>query len=175
MPPPLELEQREHRAAASPRCPPRPKSPPQGEEGPSSTNPGSHAEYLNNLGSENSFELSRTQHASTVRRMAQRQTTHIIDDLDGTVLESAETLQFGLEGKSYEIDLSAEHAANLRDAIAPFIAAARKTSSQTASKAKVSNRHDLNEVRAWARANGYTVSDRGRVKAEILEAFDNSN
>jgi len=62
--------------------------------------------------------------------MAKKQIAQLIDDLDGTILEGGDgvSLRFALEGRSYEIDLSDANAAKLRDALAPFIAAARPTS-----------------------------------------------
>ena len=56
--------------------------------------------------------------------MAQKIQTLFIDDIDGSEAEG--TVRFALDGAEYEIDLSAEHAQALRDALAPFVAAARR-------------------------------------------------
>lgn len=56
--------------------------------------------------------------------MAQRRTTSLVDDLNGG--SAAETVRFGVGGPEYEIDLSAEHAQQLRAALAPFAAKARR-------------------------------------------------
>ncbi len=106
--------------------------------------------------------------------MAQRQLTQITDDLDGTILNEATTIQFSLEGLSYEIDLSEENARQLRSAIAPFVSAARRAPRRRTrdNTTAATTTRDLGLVREWARSNGHSVSDRGRVSAEILEAYD---
>lgn len=103
-----------------------------------------------------------------------RQTIHqLVDDIDGTVLESGEgeTASFSIDGKGYEIDLKPEHVAQLREALAPYIAAARRTGAAAARRK--TGRRNVDEIRTWARANGFTVSDRGRVPVEIEKAFQN--
>jgi hypothetical protein len=106
--------------------------------------------------------------------MAQR--VHIVleDDLDGT--EAEETVTFGLDGVTYEIDLSSKNAAVLRDCLAPYVASARRTagraSSRRASSRGRSSGPSPAEVRDWARAEGREVSDRGRVPAEVRAAYD---
>ena len=50
------------------------------------------------------------------------------DDINGS--EPAKTVHFSLDGKAYEIDLSEQNAAALRDALAPWIAAARRASAR---------------------------------------------
>lgn len=111
-------------------------------------------------------------------QMAKKQIVQLIDDLDGAVLESGDgvTIQFALDGRSYEIDLSHANAEKLRGAFKPFIDAATLTSpaprsARSRSSRSASTTEDLNVVREWARANGHTVSDRGRVPAAVLEAY----
>ena len=106
--------------------------------------------------------------------MAQK--VHIVleDDIDGG--EAAETIVFGLDGTSYEIDLNKKNAAALRDALATYIGHGRKQSSgarrgRRPSSASTSM-HSAREVRDWARGNGFKVTDRGRVAREVQEAFD---
>jgi hypothetical protein len=115
--------------------------------------------------------------------MARKQITQLIDDLDGQTLDdSGETVLFSLDGRPYEIDLSPEHAEELRSALKPYLDAARSvgvasrtvTSRSRATRRPASDR-DLGAVREWARANGHTVSERGRVAADILEAYDAAN
>ncbi|GAA3767506.1 Lsr2 family protein [Microbacterium kribbense] len=111
--------------------------------------------------------------------MARKIVHQLVDDIDGTTLDpgSGQTVLFSLDGVSYEIDLTDQNAARLREALAPFVAAARAvggsrrrgTGSRTAGGA---GRRDYAPIRAWAAANGYTVSDRGRVPATILDAYD---
>jgi hypothetical protein len=107
--------------------------------------------------------------------MAQRVQVVLEDDLDGGSAE--ETLAFGLDGTTYEIDLNKKNAAKLRDALAPWVAAGRRTSSRTArrGRGKQSRSSQAGDVRSWARANGYQVSERGRISAEIQAAFNAAN
>lgn len=120
--------------------------------------------------------------------MARKIVHQLVDDLDGTVLEvgSGETILFSLDGTAYEIDLTDENAAALRDALAPFIAAARSVSARAggrsgsgssggsggARRQKRSGQRDYAPVREWAAQNGYTLSARGRIPAPVLEAYD---
>ena len=103
--------------------------------------------------------------------MAKHVITRVIDDIDGS--EDAQTVSFAFDGKSYEIDLSAENKQKLADALAPFIAAGRTTSSRSSAPAK-GGRKDLAAIREWAAANGYEVSARGRIAANIVQAYDNA-
>ena len=108
--------------------------------------------------------------------MAQK--VHIVleDDLDGS--PATETVSFGLDGKSYEIDLNDKNAADLRDALAPYVGHARKVGAATrrngrrSSSAAASDGPSAREIRDWARENGYEVPDRGRVSAEVRSAYD---
>jgi len=120
--------------------------------------------------------------------MAQQTTVRFIDDLDGS--DASGTFDFGLEGRAYQIDLSDDNAAKLRDALAPFIGAARKAGGrgsgrgsgrgraraqrQTATaedKPARSNREETAAIREWARANGHKVNDRGRISKSVMEAY----
>ena len=115
--------------------------------------------------------------------MAQRVQIVLEDDLDGGV--AAETVTFGLDGVSYEIDLSDKNAGKLRDEFATWIgharrsggrrAAGRRSGSGSSSTSGASSRRDLSAVRAWARSNGHQVSDRGRVSAAVQEAYDKAH
>ncbi|MGP0028425.1 MAG: histone-like nucleoid-structuring protein Lsr2 [Streptosporangiaceae bacterium] len=106
--------------------------------------------------------------------MAQKIQTLFIDDIDGSEAEG--TVRFALDGAEYEIDLSAEHARALRDALAPFVAAARRAGG-SARRPSRSRRGEptggLNttEVREWAKAQGIEVKDRGRIPAELVVKF----
>ena len=102
--------------------------------------------------------------------MAQKVETLLVDDLDGSHAEI--TVRFGVDGADYEIDLSASHAQQLRDALAPYVNAARRagpSSRRTGHKAR--RAPDPTEVREWARAQGIDVKDRGRVPAELIAKF----
>jgi hypothetical protein len=105
--------------------------------------------------------------------MAQKVNIILVDDLDGS--EADETVSFALDGTSYEIDLNDKNAAKLRDALSGYIGHARKVSTtrkRRSSASSSSSGPSARELRDWARSNGYEVSDRGRVPAEVREAFE---
>lgn len=110
--------------------------------------------------------------------MAQKTRTYFIDDLTGDEIpeEEAKTLRFSYDGVEYELDLSEESATKLNEAIQPFIGSARRVEGQPSAKSKgkvyTKGGPSLDEVRKWARENGYTVSDRGRVAATIVGAYN---
>ncbi|CAA9338463.1 MAG: Histone protein Lsr2 [uncultured Nocardioidaceae bacterium] len=107
----------------------------------------------------------------------------LVDDLDGN--DATETVGFALDGVEYEIDLSEENAAKLRDSLAVYVGHARRTggrrrssssqgetkSSRSRNGSSSSDGPSASEIREWARANGHTVPDRGRVSAEVREAY----
>ena len=104
--------------------------------------------------------------------MAKRTREELIDDIDGTEADS--TVKFSLDDVSYEIDLTDAHAEELRLALQRYIDHARRTGGRRAAgtgRRSGTARGDSAAVREWARANGYTVSDRGRVSSEVREAF----
>lgn len=111
--------------------------------------------------------------------MAQRVHISLTDDLLGDDTPADETLSFGLDGATYEIDLSSANAAKLRDALAPYVANGRKTSGgrRVAAGGRRSARTSgastsANEIRAWAREQGMEVSDRGRVRDDVKAAYE---
>ena len=106
--------------------------------------------------------------------MAQKVQTLFVDDIDGSDAEG--TVRFGLDGTDYEIDLNAEHAQALRDALARYISAARRIGAGARRQAHTSRKAPANgvnttEVREWAKAQGIEVKDRGRVPAELVVKF----
>ena len=104
--------------------------------------------------------------------MVQRIQTLFIDDLDGSEAEG--TVPFALDGTEYEIDLNAEHAQALRDALARYVGAARRAGGGARRPARGGRRAggvDSTEVREWAKAQGIDVKDRGRVPAELVAKF----
>ncbi len=105
--------------------------------------------------------------------MAQKVQVILEDDLDGSPAE--DTVVFGLDGAEYEIDLSGKNAAALRDALAPYVASARRIGGRRRrGVAEPARPHtsDATAIRSWALENGYQVSSRGRVSAEIREAYE---
>lgn len=111
--------------------------------------------------------------------MAQKTIVQLIDDLDQGAAE--ETVSFGLDGASYEIDLSKKNAAKLRDALAVYIANARRGGRGVGRPAGNSrrgrpargDREQTQAIRDWARKNGYKIGEKGRIPGHILEAYNN--
>lgn len=119
--------------------------------------------------------------------MARHSTTTLVDDLDDT-LTADETVVLSLDGVDYEIDLNTDNAAKLRDDLATWVAHARRTggrnrrssaprtSSPSApgrpSSRTAGNQEHVAAVREWARVNGFTVADRGRIPAAAQQAYD---
>lgn len=102
--------------------------------------------------------------------MAQKVQVMLIDDIDGST--ATETISFALEGSNYEIDLNERNAADLRAAFAPWIEAGRKASSRGSTRGRSTTSGDVAKIRSWAKANGYTVSERGRIPASIRDAYN---
>ena len=113
--------------------------------------------------------------------MAQIREIRLVDDLDGEVAD--ETVEFGVDGKNYEIDLSTANAKKLRDALAEFVASARRAGGRrrgggapaAAARRPSIDREQNQAIREWARKRGMKVSDRGRIPAEVLEAYHKEN
>lgn len=114
------------------------------------------------------------------------QTTRILltDDLDGS--EASETVTFAVDGVTYEIDLSDEHARQLRESVATYVDHARKLSNRrapgtkrTAAKATggqpAGDRPDTQQVREWAKEHGIEVSERGRLSNDLIVRFQEAN
>jgi len=113
--------------------------------------------------------------------MAQKVTVALIDDLDGS--EASETLEFALDGVAYQIDLSVNNASKLRDGLAAFVASARRSGGRKRSPGRpagaagktprpaAADREQNQAIREWARKQGMKVSDRGRIPAEVLDAY----
>jgi Lsr2 len=123
--------------------------------------------------------------------MAQKVQVILVDDVDGG--EAKETVSFALDGVSYEIDVSEANAAKLRDALAPWVGHARRVGGRAggsgsggtrarsgggsggSGRSRGNSKHDLSDVRSWARENGFQVSDRGRVSSEVISAYEKAH
>jgi hypothetical protein len=106
--------------------------------------------------------------------VAQRVVVQLTDDIDGK--PAAETVSFGLDGRSFEIDLSERNARALRKDLAPWVASARRVSGRRSRGAARGTNGagggvDPKAVRAWAASNGIEVSPRGRISSEVLEKY----
>ena len=121
--------------------------------------------------------------------MAQKTIVTLIDDLTGEEAEDITTVEFALEGVTYEIDLADDNAAKLRDNLSRYVAAARKTSTRrpatrgsdrSTSRGASNdggprsgyNRDTLRAIREWAKQNGHNVSDRGRLPLTVINAWE---
>ncbi len=108
-------------------------------------------------------------------------TVSLIDDFDGTA--AAETVNFSLDGKVYEIDLSKANANEFRRALLPYVDRARTARPGAGTRRKSGSRtgsrrpegYDRAEVRAWAKANRIKVAPRGRIANEIVEKWRAAN
>lgn len=118
--------------------------------------------------------------------MAQKVQVLLVDDIDGGTAD--ETVTFGLDGVTYEIDLTSDNAAKLRDAFAQWVGNARKVSgrssgrsgsrsasSSSASGSRSARSQEAQQIREWAKENGFHVSERGRISAEIKKAYDDAH
>ena len=108
--------------------------------------------------------------------MAREVVEKLTDDLDGST--AAETVTFGLDGTTYQIDLSKKNAAALRKALDPYVKAGRRPVTKTARRARTSGNgkrperdFDIIQLREWAGANGVTVPTRGRIPTAIVEQY----
>jgi len=121
--------------------------------------------------------------------VAKRVIHRLIDDLDGQ--PAYETIIFGLDGAHYEIDLSASNAEQLRRAVAPFVAGATKigrgplgalrdraaargaaNTGASTPRRTAQDRERLAQIRTWAQANGHQIKDRGRIPADVITAYE---
>ena len=119
--------------------------------------------------------------------MTQRTTVSLIDDLDGQS-EADETVEYAVDGVTYEIDLTTQNAEALREVLALYVAAARRTGGRarpgTGGRARSSSsegavlkaagrsREALKAIRDWAKSSGWAVSDRGRLPGNVVEAYE---
>ena len=114
--------------------------------------------------------------------MARKVQVILSDDLDEN-LPADETVSFALDGTSYEIDLADKNAKEMRDAFARYVSAARKVGrgsgrSSGGGRSRATggggrmDREQAGAIRDWARKNGHAVSDRGRIPASVVEAYE---
>jgi hypothetical protein len=113
--------------------------------------------------------------------MAQKVMVTLVDDLDGS--EAGETVEFGLDGAFYEIDLSEDNAERLRDALSDYVEHARRQAggrkrlagrlgAGRAPRTASADREQNQAIREWARKQGMNVSDRGRIPKEVTDAYN---
>jgi hypothetical protein len=103
--------------------------------------------------------------------MAQKVQITLVDDLDGSPAD--ETVQFGLDGVAYEIDLSSANAAALRESLGRYVGSARRLSGRRGrSGSTARGDSDAHLIRTWAKQRGLEVSERGRIPAEVRRAYE---
>lgn len=119
--------------------------------------------------------------------MARRIVHQLVDDIDGSVLEvgEGETIHFSLNGQAWEVDLNEAHARELREALEPYISAGRRagsggaprssSSSSSSSRKRPARNPEVAAIRAWANDNGYSLSERGRIPAPVIEAYNKAH
>jgi hypothetical protein len=110
--------------------------------------------------------------------VAQRVQIILEDDYDGG--EADETVSFALDGAEYEIDLSTENATELRNALAPWLAHARKVGGRKRTRTPArssaeSSAGSTSDIRAWALQNGMDVSSRGRISSQVRQAYEQAH
>jgi hypothetical protein len=109
------------------------------------------------------------------KTMAQKVLVQFVDDLDGAPSEDVATVQFGLDGVGYEIDLNAGNAERLRKIYAEYVEAARRTGGRlkagTRPGGKAARSGEAGQIREWALENGYELSGRGRIPAHVIDAY----
>lgn len=107
--------------------------------------------------------------------MAQKVQVVLVDDLDGG--QADETVTFALDGVAYEIDLSHDNAAALRDTLATYVGHARRLgggarrSAGRARSGAASGGPSPAAVREWAKSQGIAVNERGRISADLQAKF----
>jgi hypothetical protein len=101
----------------------------------------------------------------------------LVCDVHGDDTEGTETLNFTVDGSSYEIDLCDQHVAEFHDSFARYVAAGRRSHRSAGggrrrrSGRSVTGDFDPAAVRVWAKQNGIKVSERGRISAEVVEQY----
>jgi hypothetical protein len=108
--------------------------------------------------------------------MAQKVLVQLIDDLDGTSSDDVTTVQFGLDGVTYEIDLTESNADRLRDVLAEYVASARRTGGRVRRGTRPgatggTANNDAGQIREWAAANGIELAARGRIPSHVSESY----
>src|SRR5690606_9019999 len=104
--------------------------------------------------------------------MARRTFVELVDDMDGGTAD--ETVQFGLDGVAYEIELTAENASELREAFGVWAGKARRVGGRRIA-GKSRSGGDTAKIRAWAQEHGYSIGDRGRIPADVRQAYKDAH
>ncbi|MGA9373792.1 MAG: histone-like nucleoid-structuring protein Lsr2 [Mycobacterium sp.] len=109
--------------------------------------------------------------------MVKKVTVTLVDDFDGEA-PADETVEFALDGVSYAIDLSSKNATKLRGELKQWVEASRRVGGRRRGRSAGSgrgraaiDREQSAAIREWARRNGHNVSTRGRISADVIDAY----
>ncbi|PID98585.1 MAG: hypothetical protein CSA83_00490 [Actinomycetales bacterium] len=105
--------------------------------------------------------------------MALKITKSLVDDIDES--PATGTVTFALNGVNYSIDLNEVHQAELEAAFQPYIAHATRVSGRRAVKKSSESSSKTAEIREWAASEGLKIADRGRIPAEIIQAYEKAH
>lgn len=109
--------------------------------------------------------------------MAQKVLVQLVDDLDGTSSLDVTTVLFGLDGVTYEIDLTESNAEQLRERLAEYLESARrvggrvKRGTRPGAGSKSANASEAGQIREWAQENGFELAGRGRIPSHVVDAY----
>jgi hypothetical protein len=108
--------------------------------------------------------------------LARHEQIRLVDDLDGS--SAATTVTFGLDGQTYELDLTDGHANELRTLFAPYVKAGRwsgtegrRPSRRSSARATRTSSPNNAAIRTWAQQQGLAVSSRGRIPDHVRRAY----
>lgn len=111
--------------------------------------------------------------------MAKKTQVVLISDISGVEIPNGEgeTIEFAYRGVSYAIDVTAKEAAAFDKALAAYLDSAQRVGGRAKSTATSGARRDPSQtaaIREWAKKNGHKVSDRGRISADVVAAYEAS-
>ena len=97
------------------------------------------------------------------------------DDLTGGPAD--ETVLFAVDGRTYEIDLNARHAASFRQQLAAFVERAKLVHPQRSrtSVRTTASRERSRQIRAWAEQQGLPVSEHGRLPSDVVHQYNSAH
>lgn len=109
--------------------------------------------------------------------MAQKVLIQLVSDLSGADIDDGDgqTVKFGWLGVDYSIDLTNKEVDKFAKVLEPYLAVATKTGGRKTRGASAGPKKDTKAIREWANANGYEVGDRGRIPADVVEAYEAAN
>jgi hypothetical protein len=108
--------------------------------------------------------------------VAREYVERVLDDLDGS--EGASTIQLGLDGTAYTVDLSAKNEEKLRQVLGPYLEVATRVRDERGrgrgrGATRLGSDRDRNaSIRAWAEEQGVLLAQRGRIAGGVIAAYD---